>query len=194
MNTADVDEEADGAEVRFTLHHFETEAERGSSTGRPGTALRTPADMSTWPPPTLFHAVYAVAVVKAFGAELADIVQNWRNIFYPDGPTEAARAGDKRRRDGANADKERPVRQKTERQERHNARTRRQGTHDAIDFFDVVTMYRCSAMEPEDVKAYVEGCEEMAVEPVEPVERKGLEEKVSSWRESLGPQTVVGTD
>jgi len=44
-------------------------------------------------------------------------------------------------------------------------------------------------MEPEDVRAYVEGCEEMGT-----VERKGVEEKVNSWRVSLGPLTVTATD
>jgi len=43
-------------------------------------------------------------------------------------------------------------------------------------------------MEPEDVRAYVEGCEEMGTE------HKGVEEKVNSWRESLGPLTVTAID
>jgi len=41
-------------------------------------------------------------------------VQNWWNIFYPDGPTEAAHADDMRRREQANVDKEKSMRQKTE--------------------------------------------------------------------------------
>src|SRR6266481_6433864 len=47
---------------------------------------------------------------------------------------------------------------------------------------DMVMMIRFMAMEPEKVRAYLEGCEEMAAAG----ERKGLEERVKSWRESVG--------
>jgi len=51
----------------------------------------------------------------------------------------------------------------------------------------MVMMYRFLAMEPENVRAYLNGCEEMAAAG----ERKAVEEKVSSWRESLAPGTAV---
>jgi hypothetical protein len=43
------------------------------------------------------------------------------------------------------------------------------------------------AMEPEDVRAYLKGCEEMQAAG----ERKALEEKVNSWRESLAPVNSI---
>ncbi len=42
-------------------------------------------------------------------------------------------------------------------------------------------------MEPEKVRAYLKGREEMAVAR----ECKGLEEKLNSWRESLAPLTAM---
>ncbi len=54
---------------------------------------------------------------------------------------------------------------------------------------DVVMMYRFQAMEPEKVRAYLEGCEEMAAAR----ELKGLEENVNSWRVSLVPLTANDT-
>jgi hypothetical protein len=66
----------------------------------------------------------------------------------------------------------------------------RRGIHDAINPHDVVMMYRFQAMEPEEVRAYLEGCQEMAAAG----ERKELEEKADSWRESLAPSTAIDTD
>ena len=51
-------------------------------------------------------------------------------------------------------------------------------------------MYRCLAMEPEKVRAYLKGSEEI----VAARKRKGLEEKVNSWREFLAPLTDHDTD
>ena len=45
-------------------------------------------------------------------------------------------------------------------------------------------------MEPENVRTYLKGCEEIAAAR----ESKRVEEKLDSWRESLVPLTVVGTD
>src|SRR6266404_5774247 len=59
----------------------------------------------------------------------------------------------------------------------------RRGIHDdAIDPHDMVMMYQFLEMEPEKVRAYLERCEEMAAAGV----CKGLEERVKSWRESVG--------
>src|SRR6266850_895477 len=68
-----------------------------------------------------------------------------------------------------------------------NARRRVTGiaTHDAIHPIDVAMMYRFMAMEPENVRAYLKECEEVAAAR----ERKGLDEKVTSWRKSLAPLT-----
>jgi len=44
-------------------------------------------------------------------------------------------------------------------------------------------IYQFKAMESEDIRAYLEGCEEV----VAAREHKVLEEKVNSWRESLAP-------
>jgi hypothetical protein len=67
---------------------------------------------------------------------------------------------------------------------------RRRSRHkNAIDPYDMVMMYRFQAMEAEKVRAYLEGCEEMAAAR----ELKGVEENVNSWRESLVPLTAKDT-
>jgi len=95
----------------------------------------------------------------------------------------AAHRDDKHRRDQADADNGNPIGQKAPRQRRY----KRGGIHDTIDSHDMVMIHRCMAMDPENTKAYLNGCEEM----VATSERKRVEEKVNSWRESLAPVTTV---
>jgi len=182
MDTTDVDANADKAHERFTSHLFDQSLERFA--GPSGSAVRVPSDMSIWPPAALFDAVYASAVVKNFGFKPTDILEKWGGLFYPGRPTEAAHADDKRRRDQADADKENSNRQ---RQRRNKRRSGKGGIHDLIDPHDAVMIYRFLAMEPENVRAYLKGCEEV----VAARERKTLEEKVNSWRESLAPVTDI---
>jgi hypothetical protein len=175
MVTTDVDSNADRAQERLTSHLFDQSLGFERVAGPSGSAVRVPTDTSIWPPAVLFDAVYAGAVVHHFGFGLAVILEKWGDVFYPVGPTKAAHADDKRRRD------------QEQRYKRHN---RRRSRHNAIDPHDVVMMYRFQAMEPEKVRAYLKGCEEMAAAS----ERKGLEEKVGSWRESLAPPTASDAD
>ena len=91
----------------------------------------------------------------------------------------AVRVDNKHRRDQADADKENSS--KTAQQKCYDRCDRRCGRHGAIDPYDVVMMCRFQAMEPDKVRSYLQGCEEM----VAARERKGLEEKINSWRESL---------
>ena len=165
--TTDVDPNADRAQVRFTSHLFRQDLELAA--GPSGSAVRVPSDVSIWPPAALFDAVYASAVVRHFGFALTEISEKWGDVFYPD---------------PADADKEDSSRRSRQR------RYEKRGIHDAIDPHDVVMMYRFQAMEPEKVRAYLKGCEELAAAG----ERKGLEEKVNSWRESLAPLTAIDTD
>jgi hypothetical protein len=191
MDTTDVDSNAGRTQERLTTHLF-TEPEEmlpGLSSLAVcipfSSAVRVPSDTSNWPPTVLFDAVYAGAVVEHFGVKVPDFLKKWGTVFYPGGPTKAAHADDKHRRDQADADKEKHSQLEEGRQRRWEARDRRRGTHDAIDPLDVAMMYRFKAMEPEKLRAYLKGCEEVAAAR----ERKGLEEKVNSWRETLVPLT-----
>jgi|SRR5712671_433107 len=179
MDTTDIDSNAVRAQERFTSHVFDRSLERQA--GPCGSAVRVPSDMSTWPTPALFDAVYASAVVRHFGFASTVILKKWEDIFYPGGPTKAVHVGDKQRHDQADADNENSS--KTAQQKCYDRRNtgRRRGIHGAIDPYDVVMMYRFHAMEPDRVRSYLQGCEEM----VAARERKGLEERVNSWRESL---------
>jgi len=164
MDTTDVDSNADRAQERFTNHFFA----KSSLSGFSGTALRVPSNMSMWPPTALFDAVYASAVVGHFGSGLKDILTKWADVFYLGRPTEVAHT-DKR------PEECRAVRE----------------THDPIDPHDVVMMYRFIAMEPENVRAYLKGCEEAAAAG----KRKGLEEKVNSWRDGfVGTSNSISID
>jgi len=176
MDTTDVDSNADRAQERYTSHLFDQSFKRVA--GPSGSAIRIPSDMSSWPPAVLFDGVYASAVLHHFGFAPRHISEKWENMFYPGVPTKAAHTDDKCRCDQADAGEENSNRQKVAQQRRHGRRR----AHDAIDPHDMVMMHRFSAMEPEKVRAYLEGCEEIAVAGM----RKGLEERVNSWRESVG--------
>ena len=177
MDTTDVDPNADRAQERFLIHVFDQPLELAA--GPSGSAVYVPPDMSIWPTAALFDAVYASAVMHHFGFALVVVLKKWEDVFYPGGPTKAVHVDDKRRRDQADADKENSS--KTAQQKCYNRRDRRRGIHGAIDPYDVVMMCRFQAMEPDKVRSYLQGCEEM----VAARERKGLEEKINSWRESL---------
>lgn len=119
-------------------------------------------------------------------ATSTDISEKWGAVFhYPD-QTDARHTDNKRRRERADADKENSSGPKAARRRRYE----RRGIRDAIDPHDAVTMYRFLAMEPENVRTYPEGCEEMAAAG----ERNGLEEKADSWRESLAPPGPTTSD
>jgi hypothetical protein len=189
MDTTDVDSNANGAQERFTTHIFSQSHFRMFS----GSPARIPSDMSIWPPSVLLDAVYASAVASNFGPGLADVLENWVDVFYPDEPTGATDADDNGGADQVGAAQERPEMQRKERHERRNKRQKREKekekrkgkrkerARNAVHPLDLVMMYRFMAMEPENVRAYLRGSEEIAAAR----ERKGLEEKVKSWREGV---------
>jgi hypothetical protein len=185
MDTTDIDSNADRAQERFTSHLFDRSLERVFPSS--GSAVRVPSDMSNWPPAELFDAVYASTVLRHFGFQVTHILERWGNVFYPGGPI---KANDRRRHDQADVDKENSKRQTADRQQRHERRDGRRRNRDATDPYDLVLMYRFQAMEPEKVRAYLKGSEEI----VAARERKGLEEKVNSWRESLGTVIAESND
>jgi len=121
--------------------------------------------------------------VRHFGSPITDYLKKWGDVFYPGGPTEVAHTDAKRRRDQADVDNENPNEQNAAQRQHHEKRRRRFGKHDDIDYFDLSMMCRFMAMEPEDVSAYLTRCEETQAAG----ERKALEEKVKSWKESLAP-------
>ena len=172
MDTTDVDSNADRAQERITSHVFIPDQAFVPS----GSAVRVPSNMSIWPPTVLFDAVYASAVLHHFGFAPMHIYEKWRDVFYPGGPTKAAQADDKRRQYQANTEVQNEARQL-----RRDRGGEMRGIHNAIDPHDMVMMIPFLAMEPERVRAYLEGCKEMAAAG----ERKGLEERVNSWRESV---------
>jgi hypothetical protein len=167
LDTTDVDSKADSMHERFTTHVFD-QSKVSKIVGPSGSAVRTPSDMSTWPPAVLFDAVYASAVVHHFGVALTDVLKKW---------------GD--------AEDEISNLQKETRRRCYEKRDGRRGIHhdDALkaDLHDLLIIYRLQAMTPEKVGAYLERCEEM----VATAERKRLEDKVNSWRGSLAPDCVV---
>jgi len=105
---------------------------------------------------------------------VTDILEKWGDVFYPNGPTKAAHT-------------ENYSQQKAAQQRCYGRCEGRHGTHNPIDPYDVFMMYQFKAIEPEKVRAYLKGCEEVAAAQ----EHKGLEEKVNSWKESLAPLTIL---
>jgi hypothetical protein len=187
MDTTDVDPNADGAQERFTSQVF---VPSSVLPGFSSATVRLSSDTSIWPPTALFDAVYAGAVVYHFGIKDPDFLKKWEGAFDPGGPVTAAQADDRRRSDQADADKKVNDKKKDDRQKRWERRDRNRDTHDAIHPIDVAMMYRFMAMEPEQVRAYLKECEEVAAAR----EREELEEKVTSWRKSLAPLTNINTN
>ncbi|KAI0256499.1 hypothetical protein BJV78DRAFT_1081731, partial [Lactifluus subvellereus] len=176
MDTTDVDSNADKAEERITNHLFDRSLE--SHAGHSGSAVRVSRDRSTWPPAALFDALYATAVTYHFGVAMDDVLKKWKAVFYPSGPMKASCTDDKHRRD---ADKENYNEQKPARQRRYEKRNERRGMCGGFDAFDALMMYPLMMVPAENVREYLKGREEMAAA----TKRKGLEEKVNLWRESL---------
>jgi len=83
-----------------------------------------------------------------------------------------------------------PLKRSTVSRKQINSDAERRDTYDAINPLDVAMMYRFKAMGPEKARAYLKRCEEVAAAR----ERKGLEEKVNSWRESLTSLTNIDPD
>jgi hypothetical protein len=86
-------------------------------------------------------------------------------VFYPD-QTDAVHMDEQRGRDHSEADADT---KSSSGQKAARRRYERRGIHDVVDPHDVVMMYQFLAREQEKVRAYVEGCEKMAVAG----ERKG---------------------
>lgn len=92
MTTADVDPTAQPAEGRCTAHLFQQAGTPaalgclGSSALPSGSPLRI-SDGPEWPPPVLFDAVYADAVLCHFGTQTLEdeVTATWKDTFYPGG-------------------------------------------------------------------------------------------------------------
>lgn len=69
------------------------------------------------------------------------ISSSGKTLFYPGGLTKAAHAGDKRRRDQADADKETYNEQKIARQRHYKKGNEWRSMPDGFDAFDALTMY-----------------------------------------------------
>jgi hypothetical protein len=118
------------------------------------------------------EAVYASAVVHHFGfTPVTDIPEKRVDVFYPGGLIQAAHADRKFQHSNG---------QQVTRQRCYERRHRKRSKDD-VDPYDVLMNYRFKAMGPEQVRTYMNQCEEM----VAARERKGLEEKVNLWRASL---------
>ncbi|KAI0245053.1 hypothetical protein BJV78DRAFT_1270029 [Lactifluus subvellereus] len=170
MDTTDVDLNADGAEERYTTHVFDHS--QWPFAIPPGSPIQVPSNMSrsTWPPATLFNAVYASAVIYHFGVAMGDVLKMWGDVFQPGGPTTAAHTDDKHRCNQADAD-----------EENYNEQKPVRDMHGGFNGFDALMMLPFMMMPAEKVREYLKGHEEMAAV----AEREGLEEKVNLWREGV---------
>lgn len=168
MDTCDVEPGAEGQ--RFTAHIFDTAMAFTFAYGfRSGQAIRTPADMSEWPPAVLFDAVYASAVMRNFGVLDPALLDEWVHEFYPAGPTTSAHTD-------------------LQRQDVVASENSNQQVGDELcdggrtpDVFDLLFFLPYIRMQPEDVMRYLNECREAAAAK----EREELEAKVNSWRQHI---------
>ncbi|TFY66252.1 hypothetical protein EVG20_g4828 [Dentipellis fragilis] len=180
MDTDDVEAGTHGQ--RYTAHCFDLKlAKRSGVTGR---QIRTPQDMSQWPPTVLFDAAYASAVFRHFGIP-SGTLNAWKDEFYLDEPTNTAQADELT--NTAQADEQHGHEQEvegTKHTKQHNSQRRQHFTRhkkgdarESPDLLMVPYMYV-----PKDVMTkYAEECRETAAQR----EHEALEAKVSAWRDDV---------
>ncbi|KAK0229767.1 hypothetical protein EDD85DRAFT_849666 [Armillaria nabsnona] len=120
MKTTDVNLRTASDDTRWTLHSFAEPTPRIPYYDVPaGQALRVPpiGERDTWPPHSLFAALYASALITTWCAPnfLTQVKAHWSNSFYP----------------GAQQSRDEVIRK---------ARIRRDKAADDIDAFDVLVM------------------------------------------------------
>lgn len=122
METTDVNLRMASDDARWTLHSFAEPTAGIPYCGVPaGQAIRVPptGERDTWPPHSLFAALYASALITTWRAPdfLIQVKAHWSNSFYP----------------GAQQSRDEVIRK---------ARIRRDEAADDIDAFDVLLMLR----------------------------------------------------
>jgi hypothetical protein len=133
MNTADIDPTAPPAKRKCTAHRFRlNDPVSFGGLGAPpsGSPLRL-SDTPECPPPILFDAVYAGAVLHHFGTQILkdEVVATWKETFYPSGVMTTAHADYKVITDERAATMERTQNQTHDRKARYEAR----GSPDTFD-------------------------------------------------------------
>ncbi|TFY63086.1 hypothetical protein EVG20_g6467 [Dentipellis fragilis] len=175
MDTSDVDVQpgTHGHGQRYTAHFFDLPFVAASNL--PGRAIRTPDEMSEWPPTMLFDAVYASAVLHHFGVVPPRTLDPWNDIFYSGERTTTEQVDEQRRREQEAKEDEQTEQSRLERNERYMQRRTGGSAVDGIDPLMLPYM-----LIPRDRMAkYAEERQEALAEE----EREVLEAKVSSWRD-----------
>lgn len=123
----------------------------------PPTSTIAPPPPSLWPPPILFDAVYASAILTNFASPNVkkDFTDRWSDIIYPGG-----------------------VRHTIERSERHNHRGAKQ---DGPDGLDMLAMFPYLGIPKDKLPMMLKEID--AKRQIEEHER--VEDKVNNWRETL---------
>ncbi len=177
MKTSDIDPTAPSAEKRCTAHLFQPN--KRTALGRETLPLGSPlriSDTPEWPPPILFDAVYASAVLHHFGTQTLkdEVAATWKDTFDPGGVMAAADANYKVITDERSAAANRAQKRVQERGAHYQART-------APDAFDMLMTLPYIRVPREELKAVLREAEEKA----EATEQRRVQEKVDTWRKQF---------
>jgi hypothetical protein len=177
MNTADIDPTAPPAEGRCTTHLFKLGNPflLGRETLSSGSPLRI-SDTPEWPPPILFDAVYAGAVLHHFGTQLLkdEVVATWKDTFYPGGVMTMAHADCKVITDERAATAERTQNQAQDRKARYEARG-------GPDTFDMLMTLPYIMVPRNKLQAMLREAKAKA----EATDQRHVQEKVDAWMKQI---------
>ena len=176
MNTSDIDPTAPPAKRRCTAHRFRlSDPVSLGGLGAPpsGSPLRL-SDTPECPPPILFDAVYAGAVLHHFGTQTLkdEVVATWKETFYPGGVMTTAHADHKTDERAATA--ERIQKQTQDRKARYEARGR-------PDTFDMLMTLPYIMVPRNKLQATLRE----ATAKAEATEQRRVHEKVDTWMKQI---------
>lgn len=175
MNTADIDPTAPPAERRCTTHLFQLDKPSflgGLGAPPSGSPLRL-SDTPEWPPPILFDAVYAGAVLHHFGTQILkdEVLATWKGTFYPGGVMATAHADYK---DGRAAIAEKTQNQTQDRKARYEAR----GVPDTFDMLMTLPYIMVPRNKLPDMLREAKA-------KAEATEQRRVREKVDTWMKQV---------
>ncbi|KAJ3516063.1 hypothetical protein NLJ89_g1358 [Agrocybe chaxingu] len=183
MTTADIDLTAPPAVKACTTHLFQPDEPTllgGLGAPPSGSRLRI-SDNPEWPPPILFDAVYAGAVLHHFGTQTLkdEVAATWKDAFYPGGVMTAAHAGCNAITD------ERPDTAKRTQSQAQERAAHREEARGAPDAFDMLMTLPYIMVPRRELKATLREAEEKA----KATEQRRVQEKVRTWRKQLPADT-----
>jgi hypothetical protein len=178
MKTADIDPTAPPAERMCPTHLLQLDKPSllgGLDAPPSGSPLRL-SDTPEWPPPILFDAVYAGAVLHHFGTQILkdEAVATWKGTFYPGGVMTTAHVDYKVITNERAAAAEKARNQTQDRKARYEAR----GGPDTLDMLMTLPYIMVPRNKLPDMLREAKA-------KAEATEQRRVQEKVDTWMKQI---------